>query len=317
MQIVILDGKALRPEELDWSGLKELGTLSIYDRTDEKLVTQRLRGADAVFTNKVKLTREQMEAGANLKFVGVLATGYDIVDVKGARELGLPVCNVPGYATEPVAELTFALLLELAFQVAHHSNRIRQGAWTASPDFCWWDRTPLELFGKTMGIIGCGTIGKRVAEIALAMGMRVIGFANHRRAGFPGTYVSLEELLATSDVISLHCSANSENRQMINKETLSLMKEGAFLINTARGALINEVDVRDALLSGKLGGYGADVVSSEPVSIHNPLLQSPNCFLTGHYAWTPLAARQRILDVSADNLRSFLNGTMKNVVNGR
>ncbi len=315
MQIVVLDGKSLRPEELDWSGLKAMGTLSVYDRTDPMLVAQRLRGADAVFTNKVRLSKEQLKNNPNLKFIGVLATGYDVVDIKGARELGIPVCNVPGYATEPVAQAAIGLMLELTLQLGYHNARIHQGEWTRCPDFCWWEHTPVSVYGKTMGIVGCGAIGRRVAEIAKAMGMEVIGYNPHKKAGFAGKYVSLETVLTEADVISLHCPAKEDTVGFINEKTIGKMKDGVLLINTGRGSLIQEKDVAEALISGKLGGYAADVVSSEPINVHNPLLKAPNCVLSGHCAWATKDARQQILDVSVANLKGVLEGNPIHVVN--
>lgn len=315
MQIVVLDGKSLRPEELDWSGLKAMGTLSVYDRTDPMLVAQRLRGADAVFTNKVRLSKEQLKNNPNLKFIGVLATGYDVVDIKGARELGIPVCNVPGYATEPVAQAAIGLMLELTLQLGYHNAHIHQGEWTRCPDFCWWEHTPVSVYGKTMGIVGCGAIGRRVAEIAKAMGMEVIGYNPHKKAGFAGKYVSLETVLTEADVISLHCPAKEDTVGFINEKTIGKMKDGVLLINTGRGSLIQEKDVAEALISGKLGGYAADVVSSEPINVHNPLLKAPNCVLSGHCAWATKDARQQILDVSVANLKGVLEGNPIHVVN--
>lgn len=315
MQIVVLDGKSLRPEELDWNGLKALGTLSVYDRTDPMLVPQRLRGADAVFTNKVRLTKEQLKNNPNLKFIGVLATGYDVVDIKGARELGIPVCNVPGYATEPVAQAAIGLILELTLQLGYHNARIHQGEWTRCPDFCWWEHTPVSVYGKTMGIVGCGAIGQRVAEIAKALGMEVIGYNPHKKPGFAGKYVPLETVLTESDVISLHCPAKEDTIGFINEKTMGKMKDGVLLINTGRGSLIQEKDVAEALISGKLGGYAADVVSREPITVHNPLLKAPNCILSGHCAWATKDARQQILDVSVANLKGVLEGNPIHVVN--
>lgn len=315
MQIVVLDGKSLRPEELDWNGLKALGTLSVYDRTDPMLVPQRLRGADAVFTNKVRLTKEQLKNNPNLKFIGVLATGYDVVDIKGARELGIPVCNVPGYATEPVAQAAIGLMLELTLQLGYHNARIHQGEWTRCPDFCWWEHTPVSVYGKTMGIVGCGAIGQRVAEIAKALGMEVIGYNPHKKPGFAGKYVPLETVLTESDVISLHCPAKEDTIGFINEKTMGKMKDGVLLINTGRGSLIQEKDVAEALISGKLGGYAADVVSREPINVHNPLLKAPNCILSGHCAWATKDARQQILDVSVANLKGVLEGNPIHVVN--
>ena len=315
MQIVVLDAKTLKVEELDLSPWRALGTLSLYDRTDPMLVVQRLRGADVVLTNKVRLTADALKGAAALKMIGVLATGYDVVDTGAARKLGIPVCNVPGYATGSVTESVFAFLLEMTRHTALSTGRIRQGAWTACPEFCWWEKTPLSLEGRTLGIIGCGAIGSRVAAVAKAFGMEVLGYSRHRHPDFPGTQTSLDKLLAASDAVTLHCPATSENAGFMNAETIERMKDGALLINTARGSLVNEGDVAAALAAGKLGGYGADVVSREPVDIHNPLLKAPNCYLTGHSAWATVEGRQRIVDVTAENIRSFLAGKPQNVVN--
>jgi len=315
MQIVVLDAKTLKVEELELAPWRALGTLSLYDRTDPVLVPQRLRGADVVLTNKVRLTAEALKGASSLKMIGVLATGYDVVDTKAARALGIPVCNVPGYATGSVTESVFAFLLEMTRRTALTTGRIRQGAWTACPEFCWWERTPLALEGRTLGIVGCGAIGSRVAAVAKAFGMEVLGYSRRRHPDFPGTQTSLEKLLAASDVVSLHCPATEENVRFMNAETIAKMKDGALLINTARGSLVEEGDVAAALASGKLGGYGADVVSREPIDIHNPLLKAPNCYLTGHSAWATVEGRQRIVDVTGENIRACLAGQPQNLVN--
>ena len=315
MQIVVLDAKTLKVEELDLSPWRALGTLSLYDRTDPMLVPQRLRGADVVLTNKVKLTADALKGATALKMIGVLATGYDVVDTKAAREMHVPVCNVPGYATGAVTESVFGFLLEMTRRTAQSTLHIRQGAWTACPEFCWWERTPMALEGKTLGVVGCGAIGSRVAAVGRAFGMEVLGYARHAHPDFPGTQVSLDRLLRASDVVSLHCPATAENAGFFNAETIAQMKDGALLINTARGSLVNEGDVAAALISGKLGGYGADVVSREPIDIHNPLLKAPNCYLTGHSAWATVEGRQRIVDVTAESIRGMLAGTPVNVVN--
>ena len=314
MQIVVLDAKTLKVEELDLSPWRALGTLSLYDRTDPKLVRQRLRGADVVLTNKVRLGGDVLQ-GTGIRMIGVLATGYDVVDVAGARALGIPVCNVPGYATGAVAESVFAFLLEMTRRTAQSTARIRQGAWTACPEFCWWEKTPVALEGRTLGVVGCGAIGSRVAAIGRAFGMKVLGYSRHIHPDFPGKQVPLEELLAASDAVSLHCPATAENAGFVNAKTIQKMKDGALLINTARGSLVNEGDVAAALASGKLGGYGADVVSREPMDIHNPLLKAPNCYLTGHSAWATVEGRQRIVDVTAESIRGVLRGSPVHVVN--
>ena len=315
MQIVVLDGYCVNPGDVDWSPLKGLGTVSVYDRTHPDMVAQRLRGAEAAFVNKVRLNREILQNARQLKFVGVLATGYDVIDTAAAKERGIVVCNVPAYSTEAVAQHTIALLLALCQHAEYHSSLVRQGAWTAQPDFSWWKVAPVLLYGKTMGIVGCGRIGTRVAKIADALGMRVLGASVHEHPDFPGTIVPLETLIKESDVISLHCPAKADTVGMIRKETIAKMKDGAILLNTARGSLVSEADVRDALESGKLSGYGADVASEEPIRLRNPLMKAKNCILTSHYAWSPKPMRQKLIDVSAENLAAFLSGKPKNVVN--
>ena len=314
MQIVVLDGYCVNPGDIDWSPLKALGTLSVYDRTHPDMIAQRLRGAEAVFVNKVKLGRDVLFGARQLKFIGVLATGYDVIDTAAAKERGIVVTNVPAYSTEAVAQHAIALLLALCQHVEYHSALVHQGTWTASPDFSWWEIAPVLLAGKTIGIIGCGRIGTRVAKIADALGMRVLGYNPEMKQGFVGTYVSLEKLLRESDVISLHCPAKAETVGMIRKDTIAGMKDGVILINTSRGSLVSETDVRDALISGKIAGYGTDVASEEPIRLRNPLMSAPNCIITSHYAWTPKPMRQRIIDVSAENLTSFLAGAPQNVV---
>ncbi len=315
MQIVVLDGYCVNPGDVDWSPLKKLGTLSVYDRTHPDMVAQRLRGAEAVFVNKVKLNREIILGARQLKFIGVLATGYDVVDTAAAKERGITVCNVPAYSTEAVAQHAIALLLALCQHVEYHASLVRQGAWTAQPDFSWFEIAPTLLCGKTIGIVGCGRIGTRVSKIAEALGMRVLGVNPSEKQGFFGTYVSLDTLLRESDVISLHCPSKADTVGLIRKDTIAKMKDGVLLINTSRGSLISETDVCDALRSGKIAGYAADVVSEEPIRLRNPLMSAQNCLITSHYAWTPKPMRQKIIDVSAENLRSFVYGYPVNVVN--
>ena len=317
MQIVILDGNGVNPGDVSWDALKSFGTLSIYDRTDENMVEQRLRGAQIVLTNKVGLSRERLQgfAALRLQLVGVLATGYEVVDTLAAREAGITVCNVPAYSTESVAQLTLALLMELSFRVGVHNALVHQGAWTASPDFCFWAQAPEELFGKTLGILGCGRIGSRVAQLGAAFGMRVIGCSRTPKPEFPGKFVDFDTLLRESDVLSLHCPATPETVGVINRDTLARMKTGARLLNTARGSLLAEQDVADALNVGKLAGAGVDVVNKEPISRGNPLLSAKNCVITGHYGWAPKSARQRLIDITVENIRLFLAGKPQNVVN--
>ena len=314
MQIVVLDGYCVNPGDVSWEPLKRLGTISVYDRTHPDMVAQRLRGAEAVFVNKVKLNREAIFGARQLKFIGVLATGYDVIDLDAARERGIVVTNVPAYSTEAVAQHAIALLLALCQHVEYHASLVRNGAWTASPDFAWWKIAPTLLYGKTMGIIGCGRIGSRVAKIADALGMRVLGVNPSQSPDFAGEYVSLDTLFSESDVISLHCPAKADTVGLIRKETIAKMKDGALLINTSRGSLISEEDVCAALQSGQLMGYAADVASEEPIRLRNPLLKAPNCLITSHYAWTPMPMRQKIIDVSAENLAAFLAGSPINVV---
>lgn len=314
MQIVVLDGYCVNPGDVDWGPLKRLGTVSIYDRTHPDMIAQRLRGAESVFVNKVKLSRDVLFGARQLKFIGVLATGYDVIDMDAAKERGIVVTNVPAYSTEAVAQHAIALLLALCQHVEYHDALIKNGAWTASPDFSWWKIAPMLLYGKTMGIVGCGRIGSRVAKIADALGMRVLGVNPTEREGFPGAYVSLDTLLRESDVISLHCPANADTVGLIRKDTIAGMKDGVIIINTSRGSLISESDVCEALNCGKLAGYAADVASEEPIRLRNPLMTAKNCIITSHYAWTPKPMRQKIIDVSAENLFAFLSGKPKNVV---
>ena len=314
MQIVILDGYCVNPGDVDWGPLRALGTVSVYDRTHPDMVAQRLRGADAVFVNKVKLNRDAIFGARQLKFIGVLATGYDVVDTAAARERGIIVTNVPAYSTEAVAQHAIALLLGLCQHVEYHSALVHQGAWTAQPDFSWFETAPILLDGKTMGIVGCGRIGSRVAKIADALGMHVLGVNPHEKPGFAGEYVSLDTLLRESDIISLHCPAKADTVGLIRRDTIAKMKDGVLLVNTSRGSLISETDVCEALASGKLAGYAADVASEEPIKLRNPLMRAKNCIITSHYAWTPKPMRQKIIDVSAENLAAYLAGKPINVV---
>lgn len=314
MQIVVLDGYCVNPGDVDWSPLKAFGTLSVYDRTHPDMVAQRLRGADIAFVNKVKLNRDVLFGARNLKFIGVLATGYDVVDISAAKERGITVANVPAYSTEAVAQHTIALLLAICQHAELHASLVKNGAWTAQPDFSWFQIAPVLLAGKTIGVIGCGRIGSRVAKIAEALGMRVLGTNPSKNPEFAGEYVPLDVLFAESDVITLHCPSKADTVGMIRKETIEKMKDGVILLNTSRGSLVSESDVCDALVNGKIGYYGTDVASEEPIKKHNPLLKAPNCLITSHYAWTPKPMRQKIIDVSADNLAAFLDGKPKNVV---
>ena len=315
MQIIILDGYTVNPGDLSWDALKEFGTVSVYERTPPELVAQRLIGADAVFVNKCRIGEEQLKRAKNLKFIGVLATGYDVIDLTAAKGRGITVCNIPAYSTDSVAQMTMALLLEICHNVGHHNREVHKGRWTHSPDFCFWDTPLIELSGLTMGIIGCGKIGTAVAKLAQAFGMRVVGFSRGEHPDFPGERVSLNELFRRADVVSLHCPSTPETRGLINGTTISKMKDGAILLNTSRGSLIDPHSAAQALESEKLYAIGMDVAVQEPIQRSDPLLSAPNCYITPHIAWAPLAARQRLIDIAVNNLRAFIDGTPINRVN--
>ncbi len=316
MKIVILDAYAANPGDLSWDEFAALGELTVYDRTAPEDVAARIGDAEVVFINKVRLTDDIFAACPNLKLVSILATGYNIVDLAAAKRRGITVCNVPGYSTRAVVQMTFALLLEICQQVGLHSGAVHTGRWQTCPDFCFWDRPLIELDGKTMGIVGYGAIGSAVGTVAQALGMKLLVTARHEKPVPEGArFVSLPELLAQSDVVSLHCLQTAENARMIDAGALAQMKDGAILLNTARGGLLDEQAVADALRSGKLLAAGMDVVSAEPIRADNPLLTAPNCFLTPHIAWAPLETRRRLQTISAENLRAFLAGKPQNVVN--
>ena len=316
MKIVILDAYAANPGDLSWDEFAALGELTVYDRTAPEDVAARIGDAEVVFINKVRLTDDIFAACPNLKLVSILATGYNIVDLAAAKRRGITVCNVPGYSTRAVVQMTFALLLEICQQVGLHSGAVHTGRWQTCPDFCFWDRPLIELDGKTMGIVGYGAIGSAVGTVAQALGMKLLVTARHEKPVPEGArFVSLPELLAQSDVVSLHCPQTAENARMIDAGALAQMKDGAILLNTARGGLLDEQAVADALRSGKLLAAGMDVVSAEPIRADNPLLTAPNCFLTPHIAWAPLETRRRLQTISAENQRAFLAGKPQNVVN--
>ena len=306
MNIVILDGRALNPGDLDWNVFREFGTVTYYPQTDtEDETIARLQGAQIVLLNKVPITERVLSACPELKLICVLATGYNVVDCAAAARRNIPVCNVPGYGTAAVAQFTFALLLELCHRVGHHDHVVHQGKWSDCPDFCFWDTPQMELAGKTMGIIGYGSIGRAVGRIARAFGMEVIAY-NRTRYDDGETYVELDTLLAQSDVVSLHCPLFPETKGMIDGAAIAKMKDGAILLNTARGPLVEETALAAALRSGKLRGAAMDVVSSEPILRGNPLLTAPNCVITPHMAWAPLESRRRILDTTIKSIRTFL-----------
>lgn len=311
MKIVVLDGYTENPGDLSWGPLQELGELTVYDRTPPEAVLERIGDAEAIYTNKTVLSRELIQAMPSVRFIGVLATGYNVVDVQAARERGIVVCNIPTYGTDAVAQYVFALLLELCHRVAHHAQAVQEGRWTACPDFCFWDYPLIELSGKTMGIVGYGRIGQRTAQIARAFGMQVLAYDAFVQAE---ECVPLDELLERSDVVSLHCPLFPETRHIIRGETIARMKDGAILINTSRGPLVDEAALREALTSGKLYGAAVDVVSTEPVQPDNPLLGLENCLITPHIAWAPRESRQRLMDIAVENLRCFLCGAPQNIV---
>ena len=315
MKIVILDGYASNPGDVSWEEIAGFGELTVYERTAKNEVVSRIGDAEIVFLNKTPVDASVFEQCKNLRMIGILATGYNIVDIAAAKAHGVTVCNVPGYSTGAVAQMTFALLLEMTQHVGEHSRAVHGGQWQRCPDFCFWNAPLTELAGKTLGIVGYGAIGQAVGNIAQAFGMRLLVTARHIKPVPEGAqFVTPDELLARSDIVSLHCPQTAENLHMIDGAALAKMKDGAILLNTARGGLIDEQAVADALKSGKLAGYGADVVSKEPIAADNPLLTAPNCYLTPHIAWAPKEARLRLHHIAAENLRAFLNGTPQNVV---
>ena len=316
MKIVILDGFTANPGDLSWKGLEELGTLTVYDRTKPEETIARAAEADIVLTNKVIINREVMAQLPQLKYIGVLATGYNVVDIEAAHERGIIVTNVPAYSTESVAQMVFAHLLTVTNRTEHYALQNRQGRWTKNPDFCYWDFPHLELAGKTIGIVGLGNIGRRVAEIALAFGMQVKALTSKSANVLPTGVekADLEVLLATSDVISLHCPLTDTTRHLINRDTLSKMRPSAILINTGRGPLVDDQAVASALAKGQLAAFCADVLTEEPPKANNPLLSQPNTFITPHIAWATEEARSRLLQVAISNVQAFLNAKPQNVV---
>ena len=320
MKLVVLDGYTENPGDLSWRALEALGELTVYDRTSytqSPLIAERLAGCQIAITNKTPISRETIDACPELQLIAVLATGYNIVDSVYARQKGIPVVNVPSYGTASVSQFSIALLLEICHHIGCHDASVHAGRWQQNPDWCYWEHPLMELAGKTMGIIGFGRIGQAEGRIAAALGMRVLAYdVCQTDAGCAiGTYTGLDELLAQADVVSLHCNLTPENTELINAKTIEKMKDGAILLNNARGALINEQDVADALNSGKLAAAGLDVVSTEPIHADNPLLRAKNCILTPHISWAPRESRQRIMDTTAENIRAFLAGTPINVVN--
>lgn len=315
MKIVILDGQAINPGDLSWDCFRQFGSITYYDRTlSFEDTVARIADNDILILNKTPITEDVLAACPSIKLICILATGYNVVDCEAAAKRNIPVCNVPGYGTDAVAQFTFGLLLELCHQIGHHSQAVHAGKWTSCPNFCFWDTPQMELSGKTMGIIGYGSIGKAVAKIARSFGMHVLAYTRTPKDG--AEYVSLETLLRQSDVVSLHCPLFPETKGIINEKTISMMKDGAILLNTARGPLIDETAVAHALERGKLRGAAVDVVTQEPIPADSPLLRAPNCIITPHMAWTPVESRQRIFQCAVENIRGFLSGNPQNVVNG-
>ena len=320
MKIVVLDGYTENPGDLSWGRLEELGEFIVYDRsslTDEDEAIARIGEAEIVITNKTPITKRVLDSCPSIRYIGVLATGYNVVDYVYAAKKGIPVTNVPGYGTDTVAQFTFALLLEICHRVAHHSEAVHAGRWEQSPDFCFCDYPQIELAGKTIGIIGFGRIGQKVGTIAKAFGMKVLAHSPHEYESGKaiGTYVDLDTLLAESDVISLHCPLFPGTEGIINQATIAKMKDGVILLNNGRGPLVVEQDLADALNSGKIQAAAVDVVSAEPIKGDNPLLTAKNCFITPHIAWATKEARQRIMDCAVNNVKAFLSGAPENVVN--
>ena len=308
MKVVVLDGYTLNPGDLSWDALRELGSCEIYDRSAPDEIVPRSTSAEIVLTNKVKLNGEYMSSVPTLKYIGVTATGYNIVDVAAARERKVIVTNVPTYGTQSVAQMTFALLLELTQHVGHHARTVREGRWTRSPDFCYWDYPLIELDGLTLGIIGFGRIGKMVGQLAEAFGMKVLTYSRKQPVA------EMETLFRRSDIISLHCPLTPQTEHLVNEKRLAWMKPTAFLLNTSRGPLIDESALAKALNEGRIAGAGLDVLAVEPPTADNPLLRAKNCLITPHIAWATRAARSRLMEAVVENVRAYLTGESKNVV---
>lgn len=320
MKIVVLDGYTLNPGDLNWDGLNEIGECTVYDRTsltNVNEVIERIGDAEYVYTNKTPMPKEVFEACPNIKFVGVLATGYNVVDVNAAKEKGIPVANIPTYGTAAVGQFAIALLLEICHHIGHHNDAVHSGRWETNDDWCFWDYPLIELADKTIGIIGFGRIGQATGRIAKALGMNVIAYdAFESEAGKEiAEYTDLETLLTTSDVIALHCPLFPETEGIINKDNIAKMKDGVIILNNSRGPLIVEEDLKDALNSGKVAAAGLDVVSTEPIKGDNPLLGAKNCIITPHISWAPKESRKRLMDIAVNNLKAFIDGEPVNIVN--
>lgn len=317
MKIVILDGYTTNPGDLSWDELKEYGDLTVYPRTAPENIVERAKDAEIVLTNKVLLNAECLHQLPKLKYIGVLATGYNIVDVEQAARQDIVVTNIPAYSTDSVAQMTFALILNMTNRVAHYANKNRMGRWSNNQDFCYWDTSLHELSGKALGIVGLGHIGNKVAHLALDFGMDVFAYTSKNSADLPEGIrkTTLDGLFAVSDILTLHCPLTENTRDFINRDSLAKMKDGSILINTSRGPLVNEVDVAEALQSGKLLYYGADVMCQEPPAADNPLLLQKNAFITPHIAWATSEARMRLIEICVANVKAFTDGMAVNVVN--
>lgn len=317
MKIVVLDGYAANPGDLSWDELKSLGECIVYDRTTPSEVTERAAGADILLTNKVVLNADTIAALPHLKYIGVLATGYNVVDIAAAKERGIVVTNIPAYSTPSVAQMVFAHILNIAQQVQHYTDEVRKGRWSSNPDFCFWDTPLIELRGKKIGIIGLGQTGYNTARIAIGFGMEVHAYTSKSTFQLPPEIrkTELDELFANCDIISLHCPLTDSTREMVNAERLRLMKPTAILINTGRGPLINEQDLADALNNGTIYAAGVDVLSQEPPRADNPLLSARNCYITPHIAWASTAARERLMQIMLENIKAYQDGKPVNVVN--
>ncbi|MGL5436209.1 MAG: D-2-hydroxyacid dehydrogenase [Lachnospiraceae bacterium] len=318
MRIVVLDGYTLNPGDLSWETLEQLGEVTVYDRTAADEVAERIGDAEVVFTNKTVLGEQVFAACPQIRYVGVLATGYNVVDTVAAKSHGISVANIPTYGTDAVAQFAIALLLELCHHIGEHSAAVKQGDWTNNADWCFWNYPLIELAGKTMAIIGFGRIGQATGRIAQALGMKILAVDEYRNPDLETDtcrYADLDTALAEADVITLHCPLFPSTEGLINKDTIARMKDGVLIINNSRGPLINETDLKDALNSGKVGGAAVDVVSTEPIQMDNELLKAKNIIITPHIAWAPKESRQRLMDITVDNLRQYLAGNPVNIVN--
>ena len=316
MRIVVLDGYGLNPGDLSWDAMKELGDLTVYDRTSPSELLQRATEADVLITNKTVITKDDLQKLPAVKYIGVLATGYNIVDIEAAKEKGIVVTNIPAYSTKSVAQMVFAHILNITQRVGHYAHANKNGRWDQNPDFCYWDTNLIELDGKSIGIIGLGNTGYATSQIALSFGMKVYAYTSKHQFQLPvGIHkLELDELFKTCDIISLHCPLTPSTKEIVNKERLALMKPTAIIINTGRGPLINEQDLADALNEGKIAAAGVDVLSTEPPKADNPLLKAKNCFITPHIAWATKEARVRLMDIAVNNLKSFKQGKVINNV---